>query len=102
MKWFEKLKKTVAKKATSAVMEEVKDVSLDLLPTILTIIGVVGGAALCYKHFNSGDSDDNNDILSSKGPINITTNNYNYGNYYYGTDLAFKVLSAEDDDHEED
>jgi len=90
VKLFERLSKKVAKTASTAVKEEVKEAAIDLIPTLLGIGGAIIGLLIFRKHVE--DSSDN-DELPQYSNITITTNNY-----YIGNDVGRRMLKNEDQD----
>lgn len=71
MKIFEKFTKKFTEKASTAVKSEVKKTALDLLPTVLSVVGMIFGVAIFKEVVDEPDDD---------GPVitntTITTNNY--------------------------
>ena len=75
MKIFEKFTKKFTEKASTAVKSEVKKTALDLLPTVLSVVGMIFGVAI-FKEVVDEPHDDGPAITNTT----ITTNNYFFNN----------------------
>lgn len=76
MKWFNKLTKKFTKTASETVKTEVKKKALDLLPIAIGLGGAAAGLLIFKK---TGIIETGHEELPQYSHINITTNNYYFG-----------------------
>lgn len=81
MKCFERFTSKMARTASVAVKEEVKNTAIDLLPTAIGIGAMILGVLIFKEHQAaiSGEAHGFFPSLPSHSTITITTNNYYLG-----------------------